>query len=171
MWTKSAVDEAVKTYIDDKARTLHLALEIKDIETQINRIVARLPSDESGLKAQVITGMPHGTSVGNPTEQAALKLASGWEPQELKDLRQQLSQHQSEYNLLIARINHVEAWMVALNEREHWVILHQYMRNDYWRDIIDDYTRQFGQFASKDTLKRLRAKGFKKIYSVAHIKN
>lgn len=171
MWTKSAVDDILKTYLDDKARALHLALEIHDAESEISAFLARLPAYEAGPRAQVITGMPHGTGVGNPTEQVALKLASGWEPQELKVMRAKLADKLTEYNALTTRLSYVEAWLLVLNDRERWVVLHQYMQQDYWRDILEDYQKAFGAFASKDTLKRLRAKAFKKIYAVAQIKS
>lgn len=171
MWTKTAVDEALRTHIDDKARASHLAIEIEELERRINTAVRQLASDEAGPRAQVITDMPHGTDVGNPTEELGIRLASGWMPPEIKEMRAQSETLKCEYNILAMRNRYVDAWLGVLTERENWVMLHQYMRQEYWRDILDDYTRQFGQYASKDTLKRMRDRALQQIYTVARIRS
>ena len=171
MWTKNAVDEALRTYVEDKARAAHLAMEIDELERRVNVAVKNLAADEASPKAQVITDMPHGTGVKNQVEDIVIKIASGWLPPEIREMKSELEAWKMEYNTLSSRTRYVDAWMGVLTERENWIVIHQYMRQEYWRDILDDYTRQFGQFASKDTLKRLRAKAFKRMYAIAGIKN
>ena len=51
MWTKATVDEAVKSYVSDKARALHLAIEIKELERRLDTAVRLLAEDEAGVKA------------------------------------------------------------------------------------------------------------------------
>ena len=171
MWTKESVDNALKTYIDDKARMLHLAIEIAELTRRFNIAVNNLAGDEAGPKAQVITDMPHGTGVTNPTEQIAIKVASGWLPPEIKEMRNELRNLQAEYNIASERVKYVDVWLGALSDREHWIILHQVMQGEYWRDVIMDYGKQFGGYVTKDSLKFLRARAYKRIYAVAKIKN
>lgn len=171
MWTKAKVDEAIKTYVSDKARAEHLALEIDELDKRIKMAVTHLAEDEASPKAQKITDMPHGTSVGKPTEELAVKLASGWLPPEVKEMQSEMKSFQFEYSDLMLKVRFVDAWMGALTDRENWILRHQVMRNEFWRDVLDDYSKQFGGYATKETLKRLRANAFKQIYGIAGIKN
>ena len=171
MWTKATVDETLKCYMDDKARTAHLALEIDELERRVNTSVKNLAADEASPKAQVITDMPHGTGTTNPTAEIAIKIASGWLPPEIREMKSELEAQKMEYNRLASNVRYVEAWMMSLTERENWVLQHQFMRQEFWRDVLEDYTRAFGGYATKETLKRLRAVGLKKIYQTAGIRN
>lgn len=171
MWTKNSVDAVLKSYIDDKARALHLAIEIGELEKRINAAIASLASDEAGPGAQVITGMPHGTALSNPTEQIAVRLASGWVPPEIKEWKQDLAQKKEEHEALTTKVRYVDAWMSALSDREHWIMLHQFIRGEFWRDIVTDYNAKFGGYVTKDTLKWLRGKALKTIYAAAGIRN
>lgn len=171
MWTKQSVDDALKTYINDKARTLHLAIEIAELERRVNTAVRNLAGDEAGPKAQVITDMPHGTGVTNPTEQIAIKVASGWLPPEIRDMKNELQMLKTEYDTTSRRVSFVEAWLNVLSEREHWIMLHQYMQQEYWRDVLVDYDKQFGNEVTKDALKFLRTRAMKRIYKVAGVRN
>lgn len=171
MWTKAKVDDALKTYMGDKARAEHLSLEIAELERRIKTAVSNLAEDEAGPRAQRITDMPHGTGVGNPTEELGIKLASGWLPPEVKEMQGELKSFQFEYSDLMLKVRFVDAWMGALSERERWMVEHQCMRNEFWRDVLCDYEKTFGGYATKETLKRLRANAFKQIYGIAGIKN
>ena len=171
MWTKAKVDDAIKTYYSDKARAEHLALEIAELERRIKTAVSNLAGDEAGPKAQRISDMPHGTSVGNPTEELGMKLASGWLPPEVKEMQSDLKSFQFEYSDLMLRVRFVDAWMGALNERERWVIMHQYSQQDTWHNVMTDYQKTYGDFVSKETLKRMRGAAFKKVYRIAEIRS
>lgn len=171
MWTKATVDEVLKRYMDDKARAAHLVLEIDEMQRRVNTAVKNLAADEASPKAQVITDMPHGTGTTNPTEEIAIKVASGWLPPEIREMKSELDAQKAEYKRLDANVRHVEAWMMALTERENWILRHQFMRQEFWRDVLEDFSKAFGGYATKETLKRLRAAGLKKIYQTAGIKN
>lgn len=171
MWTKQAVDEAVKSYARDKARAAHLEIEIAELERRIDLAVTALAGDEAGPKAQKISDMPHGTTVGNPTEQLAVKLASGWLPPEVRDMISEARALQDEYDKTSARVKFVEAWMGALSDRERWIITHQCIQQEYWRDILADYDKQFGGYVTKDGLKFLRGRAFKRIYLAAGVRD
>ena len=169
-WTKATVDEALKTYVADKARAGHLALEIADLERRVAVAKAQLAGDEAGPRAQVISDMPHGTTVGNPTEELAVKLASGWLPPEIKEMQNELEAEKAEHGRLSGRVQYVETWLSALTEREGWVVLHQYSGGETWHNVMADYQRQYGEYLSKETLKRMRASGFRKVYRTAEIR-
>ena len=171
MWTKQLVDEAVKSYAQDKARTAHLEVELADLERRIDKAIISLAGDEAGPKAQRISDMPHGTGVGNPTEQLAVKLASGWLPPEVRDMQGEHRTLQAEYDKTSARVKFVDAWLGALTERESWIVTHQCIQAEFWRDVINDYNREFGGYVTKETLKGLRAKAYKQMYLAAGIKN
>ena len=114
--------------------------------------------------------MPHGTSVGNPVEELAVKLASGWLPPEVREMQSELEQEKAEHGRLSGRVRYVETWLSALTEREGWVVVHQYSGGETWHNVMADYQRQYGEYISKDTLKRLRGSAFKKVYRTAEIR-
>ena len=170
MWTKAKVDDALKNYIADKARAAHLALEIAEVERRIKTAISSLAGDEAGPRAQVISDMPHGTKVGNPTEELALKLASGWLPPEIKEMQKELESMTAEYGKITGRVQFVDSWLSALTEREGWIILHQYAQAETWHNVMADYQKIWGDYISKETLKRMRGSAFKKVYRTAEIK-
>lgn len=170
MWTKARVDEALKGYVADRARAAHLALEIAELEGRLSMAEAALAGDEAGPRAQVISDMPHGTGVGNPVEELAIKLASGWLPADIKQMRGELAALKEEHARVAARVGYVETWLSALTERESWVVLHQYSEGETWRNVIEDYRREYGEYISKETLKRMRGTAFRKVYRIAQIR-
>lgn len=154
--TIERVEEMLKSYRAEVGRCGHLQMEIDILKTEIERDKARLAEDLAGPGAQVITDMPRGTNVGNPTEKIALMLAGGWLSEEIQEKEAKLGELIAEYEERHKTVAFVEAWLAGLPERERWMIEMQVIDSVIWRDIISQYPQKFGEFKSKDTLKRLR---------------
>ena len=81
--TPERVDEMLKSYRYEVGRCKHLEAEIQALRKDIARAEMSLASDLASPGAQVITDMPRGTTVGNPTEKYGMMLAEGWVSDEL----------------------------------------------------------------------------------------
>ena len=165
--THESVDAMLKDYKFSLGRVGHLGTEIERLRREIDRERAGLAEDVAAINAQQITDMPRGTTVGNPTERSGLKLASGWTPEHIREMEQELAAMDAEWSKRRLTVMFVEAWLNGLGERERWIIEQQIIDEVFWRDIIIHYRATYHEEASKDTLKRLRNKALEKIYKMA----
>lgn len=164
---RAEVLELIKNYNVNTGRAGHLTLTLKEYGAELARLQARLVYDETGPGAQNITGMPHGTTVGDPTAQVAIRLASGYETDEMKSLRVKMEALNDELEKLERKIAYVDAWLKGLNVYERWLILKQGIDETHWRDLEEAYKKEFGSWTSFSSLKRIRNAAVDKICEMA----
>ena len=161
------VDELLKSYRHEVGRCKHLEAEmsmlIKDIERERSAAAGYLV----GPGAQQITDMPRGTTVGNPTEKYGMMLADGWSTDEVAEMEGKLAALRAEYDERHKTVVYVESWLGGLPERERWIVERQVVDSVIWRELVTQYTQRFGEYRSKDTLKRLRDRALEMIYDMA----
>lgn len=165
--TKEKVDETLKAYRMDVGRCGHLQTEISRLEKDIKRASAMMDEDIASIKSQQLTGMPHGSTVGNPTERLGMMLASGWISDEIREMQNELKQMQQEYEHRYFTVMFVTAWLNGLPEHERWIVEHQVIDGDYWKKVIAEFNVSFREYRSKDCLKRLKQRAMDKIYRMA----
>lgn len=165
--TRDEIEERLKTYRFEVGRCGHLLNEIELTKREIEAAKSGLAGDLAGPAAQVITDMPRGTSVGNPTEKIGIMLASGYKSDEIQELEAKLGELLAEYTERKKTVDYVESWLGGLPERERWMIEMQVVDGVIWREIITKYPEKFGEYRSKDTLKRIRDKAFEMIIDMA----
>lgn len=165
--TIERIEEMLKTYRFEVGRCGHLENEIALTKNQIERAKAGLADDLAGPGAQVITDMPRGTTVGNPTEKLGMMLASGYKSDEIRELEAKLGELIAEYTERKKTVDYVSSWLNGLPERERWMIETQVIDGVIWREILTKYPERFGEYRSKDTLKRIRDKAFDMIVDMA----
>ena len=165
--TVERIEEMLKTYRFEVGRCGHLENEIALTQNQIERAKAGLAGDLAGPSAQVITDMPRGTTVGNPTEKLGMMLASGYKSDEIRELEAKLGELIAEYTERKKTVDYVSSWLNGLPERERWMIETQVIDGVIWREILTKYPERFGEYRSKDTLKRIRDKAFDMIVDMA----
>ena len=165
--TIDRIEEMLKSYRFEVGRCGHLEQDIEQIKRDIGKAKACLVSDLVGPGAQVITDMPRGTTVGNPTEKYGLMLAGGWESDEIKELEAKLGEMEAEYSERRKTVDYVDKWLSGLPERERWMIETQYIDGVIWREIVVQYQEKYGEYRSKDTLKRIRDKALDLICDMA----
>ena len=74
---------------------------------------------------------------------------------------------QEEYAERKKTVDYVGAWLEGLPERERWMVETQIMDGVVWREVVLQYQEKYGEYRSKDTLKRIRDKALDLIYDMA----
>ena len=161
------IEEMLKTYRFEVGRCGHLENEIAQLKIDIERELNSAAEDLAGPGAQVISDMPRGTKVGNPTEKLGMMLATGWESDAVKYMRDRLAELEAEYAERHKTVVYVKSWLDGLPERERWMAEMQIIDGVIWREIIQKYPEKFGEYRSKDTLKRIRDRALDMIYDMA----
>jgi len=170
MWTKERVDKFLSHYLEDKARAAHLRVEIEQLQADIVEAEKVLSANVDNLGAQVITGMPRGTATSDPTSQTAIRLAMDIVPPEIKEMQTELSECRNEMRERERTVFYVDTWLMALTEREKWLVMKQVISGEFWRTIMDDYAIAYQVRISQDTLSRIKAKAMQKIYAAAGVR-
>jgi len=112
-------------------------------------------------------GMPHGTTVGNPTERIALMLATGYTTEDVIELQGNIEKLEAEYCQKKIVVRFVEAWLKGLTEKERWMIERAMFDGMTYREINAKYREAYGDSCSKDLLRRLKKDALAKIYEMA----
>lgn len=165
--TREAVDKLLRDARQNRGRLLHLRTEMSRLSAEIELARGNLEVDAATAYNYELSDMPRGTAVGRPTEQIGLKLASGWEPDHIKAMEQEMQLYQQEYDKRYLDELFVTAWLEGLPERERWLIETQVIDGVFWRDVLIRYRKKFGTDASKDTLQRVKTKALEQIYDMA----
>lgn len=165
--TIERIEEMLKSYRFEVGRCGHLEQDIEQTKQDIERSKATLVSDLVGPGAQEITDMPRGTNIGNPTEKYALMLAGGWVSEDIQEKENKLAELIAEYTERRKTVDYVGKWLDGLPERERWMIETQYIDGVIWREIVMQYQEKFGEYRSKDTLKRIRDRALDMICDMA----
>lgn len=112
-------------------KALHMILHKQDICEQYATAINNM----SFLGAQNIDGMPHGTGVGNPTQQKALKLTDieskkNW-IMAIEAMENTLTENQTEF-LRLRRIAEENAEKSSVRGRPAWIAFVQSHYNDWY---------------------------------------
>lgn len=166
---RDEVEKHLRNYRYAVGRSEYLSAEISHLSAEINEALNHIAEDSASISAQVISDMPHGTTVGNPTERTALRLVEGYVPDYIVNMRDQMHTYETDYKRLALNVLFVDAWLRGLNDREAWIIKAYYVDAETWELITAKYAEQFGLDAARTskTLKRLRASAFEKVCRMA----
>ena len=129
--------------------------------------MATMDEDVTAVRPQQLSGMPHGTTVGNPTEKLGIMLASGWVPDDILEMQAELKETRQEHEQRYFTVLFVSAWLNGLPERERWIVEHQVIDGEYWKEVVCKFKTAFQEETSKDSLKRLKQRAMEKIYQMA----
>ena len=88
-------------------------------------------------------------------------------PDYLKDMQKELAELQQEYDGRYFTVLFVSSWLKGLTERERWIVEHQIIDGEYWKNISRKYRETFTEDTSKSSLKRLKKRALEKIYAMA----
>ena len=160
------INEALSSYLERVARCEYLENEIKLLHEILEHEEKIMVNDSVSL-SQELTGMPHGTSISDPTGKLGLKLACGFESWSVKQIKEEIKKLTDEYNNQKYWVAFVVAWLKCLTEKEKMLIELKYIQKLSWDEIISRYQRAYGQKYGKSGIKVLVQKSIEKIYGIA----
>ena len=164
--TLAEIEAKIRGYNEARGRRAYLDAQIILKSRELERLLANLAVYEAGPAAQVITGMPHGTRLSDPTAETALRLAEGHEPPEVKALKREIAKLEDQRAAADADVCLVDAMLIALTEPERYVITHQLIDAQYWSQVVDTWESESRQPSTKAILKRLKSKALEKLQRV-----
>lgn len=116
-------------------------------------------------------GTPGGGGPGNPTARLAVKFASGYQPQYIREMAGDLRRMQDELQECDTVCRCVDAWRTALNERERLVIDLHVIGGESYAEVLEAFARRFPATAitSRDGLRRMKQRAMAKIEAAAGV--
>lgn len=161
------VDVLLAGYLEDKGRYLHLTKTVLGLTHRFERIRDYAINVMASPGGQNLSGMPHASGVGKPTERIAVDFADEEYPDYVRPYKEALDRAVVQQAAMKNRIEYVEAWLCGLTTREAWIIRHNVIDNLPWRETVRLYQQEFGVYYSKDSLKRIKEHALEKIYRMA----
>ena len=165
--TRERVDEMMKNYRTVEARCEYLRAQVSILEASLEENRKQMINDKVSM-SQAITGMPHGTTVGDPVGNLALDIAMGNVTVFMQQIEDELAAVKKELNSKQYVLVYVNSWLKGLNDREKMVVVLKNMDGQPWGQIVDAMKKQYGEDAcSKHSAQRLYDRAMEKIYEVA----
>lgn len=144
------------------------------IDTLIGELKVNIKLAESDARDDCINGsgkqpdgMPHGTTMGNPTERIAIMLATGIMTDDIAAMKKEIAALETEHRAKNLVVCFVEAWLKGLTVKERWMIERCYFDEMTYREINAQYREEYGESCSKDLLRRLKKDALAKIFEMA----
>lgn len=137
-------------------RCEYLANAVAESEADIAEWRKHLTEEMASIGGQNMDGMPHGTTVGSPTERTALALVSGRVPIALQIEEETLREMRIELREKRMEIAFVESWMKGLTAKERFVVEQIYFEKLTYNETAAGYMAKFGGTISRDGIRRIR---------------
>lgn len=152
---RDQVEAMISEYKANVGRCAHLDIQIKEQEQALRRALSTMIENEI-MPGTGLDRMPHGNNVNRQVEEIACRYADGYLPQEIIDMQSRLTALQTDRESYGNQVSYVDAWLSALNDKQCWIIRHQMIEQDSWRETVIGYRTQFGEDISKNTIKRMK---------------
>lgn len=156
----------IETYRQNVGRVDHL----ENLVGVYSKHLKHMKGNEAAMLvggAQVITGMPHGSTTGDPTSRMGLMLADGFVPDIMADLIAELEAARAELREKRPAVVFVNAWLKGLTDKERWMIEGKMISGKSWEEMRAEHMHVYRAQCSKATLKRLKATALNKIFEMA----
>lgn len=163
--TPQKLDEIMVKYRVSKSRFAYLQSEMITLERWLAICKGEMINDRISL-SQAITGMPHGSGVGDPTGRLATDIASGDVSTFVRQVEEDIERAKQEMETLSSQIRIVENVLEALNDREREVLVFKIIDGRDWADTVDQMNGLHNNTYSKRTLQRLLDRALDKAYEV-----
>ena len=164
--THETVIQMIEAYRLNVGRVEHLENLVSVYSASLKRMEGN-KADMMAGGAQVISGMPHGSTTGDPTSRMGLMLADGYVPEIMADLIAELEAANAELQEKRPAVVFVWAWLKGLTDKECWMIEGKMISGKSWEEMRAEHVRQYHVQCSKATLKRLKATALDKIFEMA----
>lgn len=156
-----SLKDTLEKYRSKKARYAYLQSQTEMLERFLKICQGEMIEDQVSL-SQAITGMPHGTTVGDPVSRLALDIASGKVTPFVRQIQEEMEQVRVEMRKIFPEIRLAELVLDGLKERERLMIEMKIMDDLSWAEILDRMNRKYSNSYSKRSLQRLYDRAFDK---------
>jgi len=159
------IEEMLGKYRVQKARYALLRSRLDELERILRVCENSMVSDLISL-SQAITGMPHGSSVGDPTGRLAINLTTGTVSDFVKQVREEIMVVTQEAARLMEDLRVADIVISAMTEREREVIEMKIMSGMDWGEVLSEMNRRHSNSYSKRTLQRLYSRAIERAEEV-----
>ncbi len=146
--------ELLRAYRSNKMRYAYLSSTLEMLERHLAICRGEMIEDQVSM-SQALTGMPHGSSVGDPVGRLALDIASGEVSIFVKQVEDEIRETNQERRKLEMEIRLAELALAALNDREQTLVEMKMVDDCSWAEICAGMSRKYGKDCSKRSLQRL----------------
>ena len=160
-------EQMLKDYKTYLGRCEYLKALIPELKSEAKIWHTHLVVDLARNTETEMDGMPRGNKIGNPTERLGILLASGFTPDGLTELEDEIRRYEQELKEKTLVVHFVEAWLQGLTDKERWLIERQVIDGAFWRQIVTEYKERFGEEYSKEGLKKIKSGAMEKIFDMA----
>ncbi|MBQ9251581.1 MAG: hypothetical protein IJ188_02970 [Clostridia bacterium] len=164
--TRERVDELLKRYKPTLARCEYLRGQLEVLQAALEENKQQMIGDQVSM-SQAITGMPHGTTVGDPVGNLALDIAMGNVSVFVKQVEEEIATIQDELSRSGHLLSCVDKWMNGLSDREKLAVQEKTFNDSSWAQIVYVFSREFGGSCSKRSAQRIYDRAMEKIYEMA----
>ena len=159
---KEAVKQMLQSYREDKARCQYLENEIPQLEHMADVLKTEMVDDAVSI-TQVISDMPRGTSISDPTGRLGALFAAGYTPDHIKQVEQQIRAKRRELKSKLITVTFVDSALTGLTDRERFVVRSKYIDGMFWREIGEAFEQRFSLPYGRTSLKRISEEALTKI--------
>ena len=151
---KEAVKQMLQSYREDKARCQYLENEIPQLEKMADTLRKEMVDDAVSI-TQVISDMPRGTSVSDPTGKLGALFAAGYVPDHIRQVETQIRAKRRELSRKQITVTLVDSALTGLTDRERFVVERKFIDGMFWRELIEAYRGTFAMHYSKSAMKKI----------------
>ena len=159
------LDEILKKYRTTKFRYAFLKAEIATLERWLALCQSQSVNDRISL-SQAITGMPHGSGIGDPTGRLATDIASGEVSRFVKQIQDDITKVNAEMIRIAPEISTVEIVLQSLGDREREVVILKIIDDRPWGETVEQMNGMHNNSYSKRTLQRLLDRALGRAYEI-----
>ena len=159
------LEEILKKHRPTRARLAYLRSQQEMLERFLRICEGQIVEDMSSM-SQALTGMPHGTTVGDPTGRLAIDIASGKVSAFIDQINEELEEVKREIRENEKNVQLVEIVLDAMNERERKLVVMKYVDEMSWKEIIAGMNREYNGGYAKSSLHRILETAMAKAYEV-----
>jgi hypothetical protein len=163
---RDRIVEMLNNYREHAARCEYLEAQIPELERLAKNLRAHIVDDEISI-TQVISDMPRGTAISDPTGRLGMLLASGYIPDDIKKLEQEIQEKKDELKHKSITVVFVNAWLKGLTDRERFIVQKKAIDGAYWSELIYACENEYGIHYSKAGLRKMYAAAIDKICELA----
>lgn len=117
-------------------------------------------------KPVIMDDSPHGNQVSRTTENAAVRLADGVPTHDMRELQTKYLELNARLREADRAVRQVEAWLQMMNDKQRFVVEAHLIQGASWRELSAGYHQRFGEYVSRDTLKRIQRRAVDQIAGI-----